>query len=141
MLRKRYVEYPGGIYHVISRGERREAIFLDAVDRHEFIKRLAEAVEGKRGEYHSGELRREMAGAKADRIVVEELSRQGWRESGLATRCQSDPGKLRIAARLRKETTLTIKAIASRVHLGSARSAQVRLHEWIKSSEATRQVE
>jgi hypothetical protein len=57
----------------------------------------------------------------------------------LATRRQSDPGKLRIAARLRRETTLTIKAIASRVRLGSSRSGYVRLHEWIKSSDAAAQ--
>jgi len=102
----------------------------------EYKRQMLEAMEGKLGEYHSGELRRETAEAKAERIVAEELSRQGWNESDLATRRKSDPGKLRIAARLRRETTLTIKAIASRVHLGSSRSAYVRLYEWIKSSEA-----
>ena len=102
----------------------------------EYKRQMLEAMEGKLGEYHSGELRRETAEAKAERIVAEELSRQGWNENDLATRRKSDPGKLRIAARLRRETTLTIKAIASRVHLGSSRSAYVRLYEWIKSSEA-----
>jgi hypothetical protein len=29
--------------HVMSRGDRREKIFLDDVDRHDFIKTLAEA--------------------------------------------------------------------------------------------------
>ena len=105
----------------------------------EYKRQMLEAMEGKLGEHHSGELRRETAEAKAERIVAEELSRQGWNESDLATRRKSDPGKLRIAARLRRETTLTIKAIASRVHLGSSRSAYVRLYEWIKSSEATLQ--
>jgi REP element-mobilizing transposase RayT len=103
----------------------------------EYKRQMLEAMEGKLGEHHSGELRRETAEAKAERIVAEELSRQGWNESDLATRRKNDPGKLRIAARLRRETTLTIKAIASRVHLGSSRSAYVRLYEWIKSSEAT----
>jgi hypothetical protein len=42
-------------------------------------------------------------------------------------------------ARLRRETTLPIKAIASRVHLGSSRSAYVRWHEWIKSFASTAQ--
>ena len=107
----------------------------------EFKRRMLEAMEGKRGEHHSGELRRETAEAKAERIVAEELSRPGWNESDWATRRKSDPGKLQLAVRLRKETTLTIKAIASRVHLGSPRSAYVRLHEWIKSSEATRQAD
>jgi hypothetical protein len=31
--RKLRVQYPGAIYHVINRGERREAIFLDDQDR------------------------------------------------------------------------------------------------------------
>jgi putative transposase len=32
------VEYPGAIYHVMSRGHRREAVFLDEVDRQDFLK-------------------------------------------------------------------------------------------------------
>ena len=43
MPRKRRVEYAGALYPVMSRGDRREDIFLDAVDRHDFIKTLAEA--------------------------------------------------------------------------------------------------
>ena len=43
MPRKMRVEYPGAIYHLMSRGDRREDIFLDDVDRHDFIKTLAEA--------------------------------------------------------------------------------------------------
>ena len=31
------------MYHVMSRGNRREDIFLDDVDRHDFLKTLAEA--------------------------------------------------------------------------------------------------
>ncbi len=36
---------------------------------------------------------------------------------------KSDSDKLEIGARLRRETTLTLKAIAARVHLGSSKSA------------------
>jgi putative transposase len=43
MPRKLRVEFPGAIYHVMSRGDRREAIFLDDVDRQDFLKTLAEA--------------------------------------------------------------------------------------------------
>ena len=43
MPRKMRVEYPGAMYHVMSRGDQRDDIFLDDVDRHEFIKTLAEA--------------------------------------------------------------------------------------------------
>ena len=95
---------------------------------------MARLVEGKPGGPHSGELRRERAAAKAERIVAEELMRLGWNESDLSARRKSDPGKLGMAARLRHETTLSLKAIARRVQLGTSRSAQVRLHEWMKSS-------
>ena len=43
MPRKRRVEYPGAMYTVMSRGDRREDIFLDDVDRHDFLKTLAES--------------------------------------------------------------------------------------------------
>ncbi len=37
-------------------------------------------------------------------------------------------GEPDIGARLRRETTLTIKAIARRIHLGTSKSANIRLH-------------
>ena len=36
------VEYPGAIYHIMSRGDHGEKIFLDDVDRQDFLKTLAE---------------------------------------------------------------------------------------------------
>ncbi len=36
------VQYAGAIYHVMSRGDRREDVFLDDVDRQDFLKTLAE---------------------------------------------------------------------------------------------------
>ena len=47
MPRKLRLEYPGAMYHVMSRGDQREDIFLDDVDRHDFIKTLAEACESR----------------------------------------------------------------------------------------------
>jgi len=43
MARKLRVEYPGAIYHVMNRGDRREAIFKDDVDRQRFLQTLGEA--------------------------------------------------------------------------------------------------
>jgi len=43
MARKVRVEYPGAIYHVMSRGDRREAIFKDDADRLRFLEALGEA--------------------------------------------------------------------------------------------------
>ena len=43
MPRKMRVEYAGAIYHVMRRGDRREDLFWDDVDRQDFLKTLAEA--------------------------------------------------------------------------------------------------
>src|SRR5438128_4115616 len=48
MARKLRVEYPGAIYHVMNRGDRREPIFRDDHDRQRFLDTLAEAC-GKTG--------------------------------------------------------------------------------------------
>jgi len=48
MARKLRVEYPGAVYHVMNRGDRREAIFKDDKDREIFLSTLAEAC-GKTG--------------------------------------------------------------------------------------------
>ncbi len=42
MPRKLRVQYAGAMYHLMSRGDRRERIFLDDVDRQDFLKTLAE---------------------------------------------------------------------------------------------------
>ena len=43
MARKLRVQYPGAIYHVMNRGDRRESIFKDDVDRERFLATLGEA--------------------------------------------------------------------------------------------------
>jgi hypothetical protein len=43
MLRPLRIEYAGVIDHVMSRGDRREMIFLDDRDRPSFLQTLAEA--------------------------------------------------------------------------------------------------
>ena len=73
----------------------------------------------KLGEHHAGGLKREAAEAKAERIIGEALRRLGWTERALKERPKSDPAKLAVAARVRRETTLTMRQIAERLHLGS----------------------
>ena len=58
------------------------------------------------------------------------MGRLGWNEAQLRERRESDPAKLALAARLRRETTLTVGWIASRLHLGTRKSAAVKLHRW-----------
>jgi REP element-mobilizing transposase RayT len=43
MPRQLRIEYPGAIYHVMNRGDRREPIFRDDADRHRFLETLGEA--------------------------------------------------------------------------------------------------
>ena len=42
MARKLRIEYPGAIYHVLNRGDHREAIFRDDIDRECFLATLAQ---------------------------------------------------------------------------------------------------
>ena len=100
----------------------------------EFRRERLEAMEGQLGDHHAGGLRMEVAAAKAQRILSAELRRLGWTEKDLATRRKSDPAKLALAARLRRETTLSLKAIAALAELGTSKSANARLHEWMRSN-------
>ena len=43
MARKLRLQYEGAIYHVMSRGDRREDIFRDDKDREQFLSTLGEA--------------------------------------------------------------------------------------------------
>jgi hypothetical protein len=47
---------------------------------------------------------------------------------------KNDPAKLALAARLRRETTLPIKAIEARVHPGSSKAANANLHGHMRRS-------
>jgi len=93
----------------------------------EFKQQMLEELDGRVGQHHFGQMRLEVAQAKAERIIAEELGRLGWPEAALASRHKRDPGKVQIGVRLRRETTLSVKDIAARVHLGTPASASVRL--------------
>ena len=53
MARKLRVEYPGAVYHVLSRGDRREPIFHDDPDREQFLATLGEACQKAAWEVHA----------------------------------------------------------------------------------------
>jgi REP element-mobilizing transposase RayT len=152
MPRKLRIEYSGAMYHVMSRGDRREKIFLNDVDRQDFIKTLAEACQKTNWQVHAyclmpnhyhlvletpePNLVAGMAWLQS-RIIAQELQRQGWQEADLLVRPKNDAVKLGIAARLRRETTLSTKAIAARVHLGSSKAANRSLHSYQRGPGAT----
>jgi REP element-mobilizing transposase RayT len=99
----------------------------------QFRQQMLERMDGRLGEHHAGDLRRESAEVKGRRIIEEELQRLGWRESDLSGQPKSAAGKPALAARLRRETTLPLKWIAARVNLGSTKSANAKLHLWMKT--------
>jgi hypothetical protein len=47
------------------------------------------------------------------------LKRLGWQEADLEARAKGDKEKLKLAARLRVETTVTVKWIAQRLRMGT----------------------
>ncbi len=74
---------------------------------------------GGLGAHHGGEERQESAVVIAERIVQGELQRLGWDEAELTIRRKGDVGKVAMALRLRRETTMTLSWIAQRLAMGS----------------------
>ena len=52
--------------------------------------------------------------------------------SDLAERAKRDPAKLAVAARLRRETAVTLGWISHRLHAGTWKSLNAKLHRWRK---------
>jgi len=94
---------------------RRAWCFGDEAFREELLEKIATQA----GPYHYGEELRESAAAQAERIVAEELRRRGWQGRELVIRRKGDPGKVAIAERLRRETTMTLAWIAQRLQMGT----------------------
>jgi hypothetical protein len=85
-----------------------------------FREQLLGQMEGGMGEHHGGEERQETAVVVAERFVGEELQRLGWSETDLENPRKGDAGKVAMARRLRRESTMTLKWIARRLRMGSA---------------------
>ena len=83
--------------------------------RQELLAQMKERI----GENHYGEEREETEREKAERLVREGLKHLGWKEAELAARRKGDPEKLKLAVRLRAETTVTVKWIAERLQTGT----------------------
>ena len=89
---------------------------------------------GRLGEHHAGALQRAAAVARAEQILEAELERRHWTKRDLKERRKNDAEKLAIAARLRRETTLSIKDIAALVHLGTSKGANANLHRHLREN-------
>jgi hypothetical protein len=87
---------------------------------------------------NSAEPGRFLAQEQADLIVREELARLGWKEAELARRPKGDPEKIRIARRLRAETTASLRWVAARLHMGAWTSAANALYRKTDAAKSPR---
>lgn len=85
----------------------------------EFRSQLLAQMHSRSGAYHYGNEFHEAAEEKAERVIREELERLGWSEADLRERRKGDPAKLAIAQRVRRETTMTLHWLASRLCMGT----------------------
>jgi hypothetical protein len=95
------------------KGLRRGWFFGDKTLSRTLLKRL----QGGFTMHHDGEERWVSAEEHAEELLGGELKRLGWQEADLERRRKSDPEKLRIARRLRTESTMTLKWIGERLQL------------------------
>ena len=95
---------------------------------------LLAQVSGKAGKSHYGEAVQESAEARAERIVKGELRKRKWDEHTLGARRKGDAGKLAMAQRLRRETTVTLAWIAERLRMGT-KTHLAHLLYWSKRDE------
>ena len=94
-----------------------------------FREQLLQMMDGRMGEHHYGAQRQESAQDKAERLVQAALQQAQWTEQDLRLRPKSDGIKIDLAAQLRQETTMTLKWIAHRLHMGTWTYLNKRLYE------------
>lgn len=99
-----------------------------------FRKELLAQMTEQIGAEHYGAERLETDVEKAERILRQALKARRWTEADLVKRAKGDPGKVKIAGRLREETLVTVKWIAARVGMGTASYVDNRLYRWRKGS-------
>jgi hypothetical protein len=75
---------------------------------------------------------RESAKEKAERVVSEALRKLRWTEKDLEERRKGEVQKVRMARRLRRETTVTLKWIAERLRMGTWTHVANRLYHITK---------
>jgi hypothetical protein len=68
---------------------------------------------------HYGAERREVQASRALGLLREEMQRLGWNPAALRQASKGDERKVRLAARIRRETTMSLKWIAEHLAMGS----------------------
>lgn len=88
----------------------------------EFRKGLLKKMRAFTGSKKGGEALRESEKAWAEELLAEELKLRRWKPPELARRRKGDAEKVKIARRLRRETTMTLAWIAARLNMGETSS-------------------
>jgi len=101
----------------------------------EFREELLAQVNQLASPRHRGEDIREAGVAKAARIIREELEALRWSPEHLPARRKGDPQKVRIAMRLRRETTMTLAWIADRLCMGAASHVACLLYRQVRKDQ------
>ncbi len=109
-LQRRAEDGPGQF-----KGVRRGWCLGDQAFRKELLAQMKEQIR----EHHYGEERAETEQEQAEGMVRGRLKKLGWTEADLEARRKGDPEKLKLAVRLRAETTVTVKWIAERLKMGT----------------------
>jgi len=78
-----------------------------------------ETAKGRVGPSHYSADRRETEEVKAEKIVTEGLKEIGWNENELREHAKGERSKVKLARRLRAESTMSLKWIAQRLEMGS----------------------
>jgi hypothetical protein len=76
-------------------------------------------IEEQREKWHYGAELSESAEAKAERLIAEALRTGGVTEDRMASWRKGHPFKVRLAAKLRAESTVTVSWIAERLAMGT----------------------
>jgi REP element-mobilizing transposase RayT len=92
----------------------------------EFRQELLAQMTTQMGRHHGGEERQETDTARAQRVLAEEMRRRGWNPGDIMRRRKGDKEKVKMAARLRRETTMTLDWIAQELNMGAAGYAGLR---------------
>ncbi len=99
-----------------------------ALGSQDFREELLEAAHQRDSEYIAGDEIKESEEHKARRIVTEELRKLGWTRRDLRQTRKGDARKIRIARRLRTETTMTLKWITKQLNMGTWTHLSSRLY-------------
>src|SRR5262249_16021928 len=83
-----------------------------------FKEELLEQMHQRRGDHYGPELPQADI-VHAAKLLQPEFRKRGWTPAELNRRRKADREKIEIAWRLRRETTMTLKWIAQRLHMGS----------------------